>query len=459
MLPGQPTTDMLVGEPDGRRSAAQYDPVTGDDDLYAGDLSGWMWRLVAMGVVFLALLLGGGIGFIVGQMDGDDDEGQGDTRAEVTVSAPSEMPASVATLSPDAGSDDADDAASFFETPASTTPSPPPVTPPRSPSATMSYPTVTPAPPTPTITPTPGPCMQKANQGDTVFDLALRCGHRDWAVVDAILDLNGMQSATELQVGQTLEIPWPTPTPGGPPTETPSGPDTGASGNPAAPVADGVAAVNEFGTPNALATYQNIEPTLRPGQAWHTVSQGETIIDVAYRYDTSVELLSQINPEVPFLQCDFGERYGGPNCSVMLFEDMRLRVPVSLPTTTPTPSPVGTLTPTPTATATFNAPYLVKPKEGTHFYSDEQVTLRWGGTGTLAEDERYLARVRDLDTGDEYTALVPDTMYVLPGGWQPTDRERHTFEWTISVVTIDDEFNILTEDYVTEARQFTWDSR
>jgi hypothetical protein len=281
------------------------------------------------------------------------------------------------------------------------------------------------------------------------------------AVVDLILEINDMENPQQLQLGQTLEIPWPTPTPGGPPVEQePQEPaESNESGAEASVETVSVAQVNEFGTPDVLATYQNAEPTLRPGQAWHTVQPGETIISIAVLYDTNLETLSQINPEVPFLQCDFGMATGGPNCSVMLYEGQALRVPVPLPTQTPTPSPVGTLTPTPTPTATFNAPYLLMPDDDARFFADQRVTLRWGGTGTLAAEERYVVRVRDLDLGQDYIALVTDTMYELPGGWQPEDRNRHTFEWTVSVARVDGQNNILSEDHATDPRQFTWESR
>jgi LysM repeat protein len=275
------------------------------------------------------------------------------------------------------------------------------------------------------------------------------------AVVDIILEINHMKSPQELQVGQTLEIPWPTPTPGGQSTTA----GTGGGGDLPATEAAPQVRLNEFGTPDLLATYQTAEPTLRPGQAWHTVQSGETILSIAIDYDTTIEVLSQINPEVPFLQCDFGSPSGGPNCSVMLSIGQRVRVPVPLPTLTLTPSPAGTLTPTPTATPTFNAPYLLSPQDNAHFRADEMVTLRWGGTGTLAEGERYTVHVHDLNTGATYEAAVTETTYILPGGWQPSDGNRHTFEWTISVATVDAQNNILSEGHETDSWRFVWDSR
>jgi LysM repeat protein len=437
VLPGEltPVVSMPpINEKPKRGACPRYDPAASDDDLYVSDLSGRMWRLIFFAGVGLALLFGLGLGVVISRSGGD---GKPDSRAELSGT---QHPTAPPTATP---------RGFVTPTPAFVTYTPKPI---------ITLATVTPLPPTPTETPTPGPCYQTAGQGDTVYGMAIRCGHVDMAVVDLILQINGMKSAQQLQVGQTLEIPWPTPTPGGEPTEPPpSSSETGSGGGGSEALAADVP-VNEFGTPDALAKYENIEPTLRPGQAWHTVQLGETIMGIAYAYDTTVELLSQINPEVPFLQCDYGERYGGPNCSVMLYEGQRLRVPVPIPTITPTPTPaVRTATPTPTPT--FNAPYLITPDDGAHFNADQIITLRWGGTGTLAANERYIVHVRDLDTGEEHVATVTETTYILPGGWQPVDRNRHAFEWVIAVGAVDEQFDVVSEDHLTEPRQFTWDSR
>ncbi len=440
VLPGELTPVALppVEEPsDVEKPRTRYDPALGDDDLYVGDLAGRMWRVILVGCVVLALLLGLGIGLVVSRVGqgGDDSDGEGGARVEDISTLPTAPPTATQRSTV------------LVETPTST------------PDTMLHLPTVTPAPPTPTDSPTPGPCYQTAAAGDTVLGMAYRCGHRDMAIVQIILDLNGMDSPQELQLGQTLEIPWPTPTPGGEaPTEIPS-PDGGTGGGSEDTAATPEVQLNEFGTPDALAQYQNVEATLRPGLAWHTVQLGETILSIAFDYGTTLETLSQINPEVPFLQCDYGSASGGESCTVMLYEGQRIRVPVPLPTLTPTPTPAGTLTPTPTGTATFNAPYALTPDDGARFRSDEMVTLRWGGTGTLGPDERYIVRVRDLTTGEAYVAAVTEPTYILPGGWQPADRDRHTFEWTISVGKVDAQNNILSENHVTDPRQFKWDSR
>ncbi|SRR5690554_5368693 len=439
-LPGEPVQVVPVPEPaetDERRP--RYDPAEGDDDLYAGEVVGGLWRWIAVVGIVIALALGIGIG--VGAMEllrGDDEPPEETAPAQVELLTPP-APTDALTVAPEGDA---------------------PPAPTETPRPTFNLTTVTPAPPSPTPSPTEGPCMQTAGQGDTIYGMAIRCGHRDLSVVDLILDVNDMSDPNQLQLGQTLEIPWPTPTPGGEPVEAPDADpsdEVGAEGEEVS--AQPTMAVNEFGTPDALAQYQNIEPTLRPGMAWHTVQAGETILSIATQYGAGIETLSQINPEIAFLQCDFGSPTGGENCSVMLSQGQRVRVPVPLPTMTYTPSPVGTLTPTPTPTATFNAPFLLSPDDGVEFRADQMVTLRWGGTGTLGTNERYLVQVVDQALDREYRELVTGISLILPAEWQPQDGRAHTFEWKISLATIGADQSVLSDDYATAPRKFIWASR
>jgi hypothetical protein len=426
-----------------RSNRPQFDSAVGEDDLYAGDLTTRLWRRLLYLGVFLALLGGVGLGVLLTQAGDKDKPDTPSIQVENIPTSTLILPTPLLTATP---RDTVEQPSNLFVT--------------ATPPAEMLFmPTVTPAPPTSTETPTPGPCMKTAGPGDTVLGMAMECGHRDMAVIDLILEINDMETANELQLGQTLEIPWPTPTPGADlPTADPNGSattDAGTGGGSETMQP----AVNEFGTPDVLATYQSVEPTLRPGLAWHTVVLGETITSLVFMYNTDVETLSQINPQIDFLQCDYGSPTGGDKCSVMLSEGQQVRVPVPLPTATLSPTPVGTRTPTPTATATFNAPFADSPANEAHFNADQIVTLRWGTTGTLGPEERYIVRVTDRKTGDQYVAALLDTMYVLPGGWQPDDGSRHTFEWTISVGRLDAQNHVVDEAHITTSRRFTWDSR
>lgn len=448
-LPGEPTTTVtpvnMPTAPVGMRRP--YDSANGDDDLYAGDLMRRVWRVAVVGIVIVTLAIGIGIGVLVTRVLGDDEGSPAVVATNPTPTGTNRAGVEGGATAPPTATPRGGFVAT--ETPGVTA------------RPTMAMATITPAPPTETPSPTPGPCMVTARSGDTVLGLAYQCGHQDMAVVDLILEINGMGSATELREGQTLEIPWPSPTPGGEATQPPEDGSTGdmeASQSDSAGGAEEVT-YNEFGTPDSAAQYADVEPTLRPGQAWHTVSTGETILSIAYQYETSIETLSQINPEVPFLQCDYSSPTGGENCSVMLYEGQRIRVPVPLPTETPPPTPAGTLTPTPQPSPTVNMPYLISPEDGTHFFADEQVTLRWGGTGVLGENDRYVVHVRDLETGQNYMALVRETSYVLPGGWQPDDLRKHRFEWAIGVGTVNSQNELLEERSLTDLLEFSWDSR
>jgi hypothetical protein len=131
----------------------------------------------------------------------------------------------------------------------------------------------------------------------------------------------------------------------------------------------------------------------------------------------------------------------------------RLRVPAPTPTPTIQPSPSGSETPTPTATATFNAPNSSSPLNGAFFSSDELVTLRWIPTGVLGPSEAYRVDVHDVTSGQNYTDNTRELFYIIPREWQGKDRQRHTFRWTVSVISIDNPDN---PTYTSEPLSFVW---
>ncbi len=300
---------------------------------------------------------------------------------------------------------------------------------------TLALATVTPAPPTPTITPTRGPCIQKARKGDTIYGMAVRCGHHDLAVVDTILELNNMKDAAQLQVGQTVEIPWPTPT-----------------GGAVAPEGD------TTGTPGPAA---NIEPTLPVGVIWYKVRKGDTAVGIAYQAHTTMKVLRDLNPEIRFLQCDYSVPSGGPACTLnpMLAEGQRLRIPAPEATATLPPTLTGSETALPTATATFNAPYSQSPSDNMLFESAELPTLRWVASGELAPNEVYLVTVVNTTTGVIYTATTRDLSFQIPAEWQPTDGKRHVFQWSVAVARNGDAGTPTPSAFTTETRSFTWQGR
>lgn len=326
---------------------------------------------------------------------------------------------------------------------------PVPVT--RSPTASPTLPsTVTPGTPTrtptPTVmptdtlapTPTREPCRQTVQTGDVLWNVVVRCGHFSDAVFAQVIEINNLRDAGTIFAGQVLEIPWPTP------TLDPNIPTATLD-------------------PEAQAETQNVAfdmsffptATLLPGVQQHRVVAGENIITIALQYKATVEILSQLNPEVTFSQCDFGLDLGGERCTVMVFEGQLLRVPAPTPTPTLSPTPSGSETPTPTPTPTFNAPVPQSPSNRAFFRRNELVTLRWSPTGTLGRDETYRVIVKNLTTDMVYTADTLDTMFVIPSEWQAKSDtlERHQYEWTISVVNVNDA-RLVT--YTTTPQTFDW---
>jgi hypothetical protein len=296
---------------------------------------------------------------------------------------------------------------------------------------TLNIPTVTPVPPTRTLTPTLGPCVQKAAPGDTLYAMALRCGHRDAAIIEVILRRNNLSSPAQLQVGQEIEIPRPT-------------------------VPGQANAEPEQADPLAAA---RIEPTLPPGVMWYTVKRGETALSIVLERRITMSILSNLNPEILFEGCDFGQIGGGASCRVMVYEGQRLRVPAPTPTPTIPPTPSGSETPTPTITPTVNAPFSLSPSNNMLFDSFELPTLRWTATGQLALGEVYLVTVTDRTRGITYNLTTREQFFQIPAEWQPTDGKRHTFAWQITIAELRDGNTVIPSARQTEVRTFTWQGR
>lgn len=331
------------------------------------------------------------------------------------------------------------------------------------PTVTQGSPTVTRSPtptiePTPTVTPTREPCMPTVQAGEGLFNVLPRCGHRleTLDIIDIVVELNGLSSPADLREGQVLEVPWPTetPDPNAIPAEPPA--DEGETNGEDLGNAEATDELTGFnpGAEEELVLFPTA--TLQPGIQWHTIQSGENIITIGVQYGANVEILSQLNPEIAFSQCDFGLDFGGERCTVFLVAGQRIRVPAPTPIPTLSPTPSGSETPTPSPTATFNAPRVISPSDRSVFTRDELVTLRWIGSGTLGEGQVYRLRVEDLTAGILYTADTIDNTFVLPGEWQGEDANRHEYSWTVSVIDSD---NPDEPYFTTPLFTFIWQGR
>ena len=252
-------------------------------------------------------------------------------------------------------------------------------------------------------------------------------------MIPTILDMNNMTDAAQLQIGQSVQIPWPSPTSG----------------------AAGVAIAVGNGTPTVPPP--NV-PTLPPGVAWYTVIKGDNAISIAYKFHATIKILHDLNPEIAsdFSQCDYGQPAGGQTCSVRLSEGEQVRVPVPLPTATLSPTPNGSETATPPASATFNAPFLVGPGDNMLFGPAEFPVLRWGASGALLPGQVYLITVQDVTTNVTYRVTTTDTSYQVSYDWQPADGSRHVYNWSVSVATQGAGGTPTPAAFVTDTRMFTW---
>jgi LysM repeat protein len=429
-LTGQPIHPSAVSTPESSGQSPHtsfYNFSMGEDDLMAPGVSGVL--ILGIVLILLGVVLAGGIYWGMQRLSKDERRNHAEVAAFSTPTPSPNITLTLLGLTPHPTS-----------SPTLTRTPPPPL------------PTVTPPP---SDTPTPGPCEVQVKEGDTLYGLALQCGHRDYAVVGEIVALNNLVSDTAIQIGQIIQIPRPTPTI-----------DLTLIANPAAALAtssgeDGGQAVDISAEEVIAAGQTAIVPTLDPNLQYHTVQAGQTLYDIVAIYNIDVKLLSEINPEIEFPQCDFGVRFGGPTCAVVFYEGQQIRVPAPTPTPTIPPTASGSETPTPSPTATINVPTAFTPQDGESFDASRMVTLRWTTTGTLGLNQVYGVYVKRLLTGEVFRGITCDLSFDLPPSWQANSSDFVEYEWYIAVADLspfgmpEDVFSVRASGY--ELCQFAFD--
>ena len=283
-------------------------------------------------------------------------------------------------------------------------------------------PSETPFPsPTPTITLTPRPTdtpqpprFHAIAAGETLIGLSVR--YRVSA--ESIAASNSMGLDSPIQVGQNLEIPWPTPTPD----------------LPYIPI--------EINGEVVLAVAQNCE--------LYQVQADDTAFGIAARHDIPLEALLAVNWHTPesiaLLQP------GDVLCIPSVEYDLRLLPP------TPGPSP----TPQPTAAAA--GPELLYPVAGTLVEDVETaVLLQWVAVKDLAPDEWYMVELTDDNDLDAlpFRGFTRDNSFRLPGSWRPTTPELRPMRWRVTIVRvtgerIDGRFIYTFGGNASDPAYFTW---
>lgn len=314
-----------------------------------------------------------------------------------------------------------------------------------------SAPTSTPMPTQiPTDTATPSPCIHQVAAGDSLIGIIARCGYSDLDILPTVRAINGIVDETRIQIGQSIVIPLPSATVD--PLATPAPQLNAAASLEDNPAAAGLDELEGLALLSFDPFAPTATPTLAPGLMWHRVAAGESMIEIAIRYDSTAKQLADINPQVEFALCDFGQPYGGGECIVELFEGQTLRVIAPTATTTPAPTLSGSETPLPPATATVNAPFAVGPPDQAFFTASDQITLRWVTTGSLAADESFRVLFAEVGTDKQFTGETRDLFFIVPRHWQAEDDQRHSYSWQVAIVK--DSSNTATE--TTDARTLVW---
>ncbi|MEW5939223.1 MAG: LysM peptidoglycan-binding domain-containing protein [Chloroflexota bacterium] len=263
---------------------------------------------------------------------------------------------------------------------------------------------------TPTLNPTATlqpPFEYVVKEGDTCGGIAFAFN----VSVQSIILLNsGIDAAcSNLRVGQTLQIPYPTATPPPLPTST-LDPTQAAKAN------------------CDTATY--------------TVQANDTLSSIAANYNVPMAAIMEFN--------------NMSNPTVYVGQVLLIPLCARAPTAGPTP--------TPTLPPPYPAPNLLLPVDGAAFtLAHDIVTLQWASLGTLRDGEAYQIIVEDVtaDQGRRIVDYVTDTKYIVPTNFRPNDTVAHIMRWWVTPVRqtgVDDFGDPVWSPAgaASEKRVFTW---
>jgi LysM repeat protein len=261
---------------------------------------------------------------------------------------------------------------------------------------------------TPEPTATAGPYEYVVQPGDFLVQIVQRFGYRELNILDEVVALNpNVSSADRLPVGETIYIPRQTLTP------TPLGFEATAT------------ALAELGGGLLQAVPDNAVIEC------HTVAPGESMISIAQQYNTTIQILSDLNPQISFFGCDFNNRSGGEGCNPLIVEGQCVQVPFPTPTPTLSPTPSGSETPTPTPT--FAPPPVIAPPDGSIVFGS--TLLEWVSAGLLAPNEYYLVELVNTSVEDSQPVrrTTRDNAIEIPQELLPPAGEKYIIEWRVMV--------------------------
>ncbi len=293
------------------------------------------------------------------------------------------------------------------------------------------------APPTAAASPTPTSLYIEylVNQGETLFYIIQLPEHGygyEPNVAATVVALNvNLRNADDLRPGQTILLPRP--------TLSPTPVDAEAT----------QALLASLGVDNSSGAELQAGSTV----GCHNVVANDSMIGIAIEYNTTLEILSDLNRDLNWSGCNFTQPSGGPDCgpALSIAQCIRVPLPTPLPTKIPTPTGAETATPTPTKMA----PRLLIPAAGADI-SGDALALHWVGINGMNPAHVYLVEVIDQTQRREHRDVSSTNIYRLPLALAPADNQPHIMQWRVSVAARDDQGRYYFAGAPGEWRSFTW---
>lgn len=291
----------------------------------------------------------------------------------------------------------------------------------------------------PPAEPTEGPYVYVIQDQDTLGFILQRqpWGYPpyDPGVIAAVVTLNALPNENLLPPpGSELLIPRRTPTP------IPEGADATATSD---------------ANLNTGERIGNVTLPLGAVAGCYTVVEGDSIIGIASEYNTTLEILSQLNQTLNWFGCQFDTYSGGPGCSPQIKVGDCVNVPLPSPTPIPSSTPSGNETATPTPT--FAPARGFYPPNGA-IAPPRPLRLEWVSVGILQPAEVYLIEIQDITATTQTPLVTRGTSLTLPESLIPADGQTHQIQWRVSIGTqTNGQYSIVSG--VGEWRVFQWQSR
>lgn len=189
----------------------------------------------------------------------------------------------------------------------------------------------------------------------------------------------------------------------------------------------------------------------------HDVVANDSMVTIAHRYNTTLEILSDLNRgEVNWYGCNFKEPAGGPDCRPTLNIGQCVRVPLPTPLPTKIPTPTGAETATPTATK--RAPRLLHPADG-DVIAPGPLTLHWVGIAGMNPRDEYLLELIDQTANVAFRQVTRANSYVVPAAFIPTDGQTRLMQWQVTVARRNDQGEYYYVGAPGAVNSFEWQSR